>query len=406
MTGTSRRAVNLTAVCALLFGNFAMMINQVNTSSVFTFGNLSKASSISSEFGVGVYGLGVLTSAFFLSYGAFEVPGGVLAARVGPKKIAVYGAVVNAVGVLATAGSPQFEALVVFRFIAGFGFAFAFPSILVLIVRYYKAGSEGSGVAFMTISSALGSVVGYFGWAVLGGSAGWRASLLAAGLLDVFALVVMVWWIPPDKLQGTFRLNLGHLRSVIADKELAILSIALFGSAATYAVVGTFMIYYLESNLGLSPGLAGIITSIFPVLQVFSAPVIGRVYDRVKSMKLLLVVPAGVLSLGVAVAAVNSLYAALVSVVVTGISSGMVFTVLLAGAREMAASNPEYESLTVAWVDSFSLFGGTVSPLYFSALVLAAGYSVAWLVGGSVALILALPVLLFAGDSFIRKSAR
>lgn len=400
------RALNVTAVWALLIGNFAMMINQVNISSVFTFGIASNASSISREFGVGVYGLGVLTSAFYVSYGVFEVPGGILATRAGPKRIVLIGAVVNAIGVLGSAVAPGFTLLSIFRFVAGFGFAFAFPSTLVLIVRYYKTGSEGAGVAFMTVSSALGAVVGYFGWAVLGGWIGWRPSLIVAGVVDLVSLAVMAGGIPRDVVVPTFRFRLQHLRMVVADKGLAALSVALFGSAATYAIVGTFMIYYLESDFGLSPGLAGIITSIFPVLQIFSAPLIGRVYDRARNMKALVLVPAGVLSFSVIIAAVDSLYAAIVSVIICGVSSGMVFTVLLAGAREVAGSNPEYESLTVAWVDTFSLLGGAVSPLYFSVMAVAAGYPTAWVVGGAVGIVLALPVLLVKNESLIRRTPR
>jgi MFS family permease len=403
MTTGPTRALNLAAVVSLLFGNLVMTINQVNIASIFTFGTLSHASSISKDFNLSVYGLGILTSAFFLAYGAFEVPGGALAAKMGPKKIVIYGTVANALGVLGSALSPQFDALAVFRFVAGFGFAFAFPSILVLLVRYYKAGSEGFGVALMSVSAAVGSVTGYFGWAVLGGSVGWRPALLIAGVLDVISAVAMITSIPSDRMEPQFHLNLGHLKAVVADKALAVLCVALFGIGSTFGLVNNFMIYYLEGNFGLSPGAAGSITSISAVLPILSAPIMGRVYDRVKNLKLLLLAPAAMVSLGVGIASIDSIYAAFITVILAGIASGMVFTVALAGAREVASSNPEYESMTVAWVDSFGLFGNSVSPLYFSALVLATGYSEAWLIGGAVAVLMTLPILLVKNEAFRKK---
>jgi len=400
-----RKTMNLAAVISLIFGNFAMMINQVNIASIYTFGTLSHAASISLDFNLSVYGLGILSSAFFLAYGAFEVPGGVLAAKMGPKKIVMYGTIANAVGVLGSALSPQFEALAVFRFVAGFGFSFAFPSILVLIVRYYKEGSEGFGVALMSISSALGAVAGYFGWAVLGGSVGWRPSLLLAGVLDIVSAIAMFASIPSDRLEPRFRIDTSHLRAFFVDKGLALMSLALFGIGSTFGLVANFMVYYLEGNFGLSPAAAGSITSISAVLPIVSAPLTARVYDRTKNVKLLLLVPTAGLSLGVCIAAIDSVYAAIVTVVLAGLASGMIFTVALAASREVAASNPAYESLTVAWVDSFSLFGNSVSPLYFSALVLATGYSEAWLIGGVVAIVLTMPILLLKSDAFSRKAA-
>ena len=187
--------LNIAAVAALLFGNLVMTINQVNIASIFSF--------ISSDFNSSIYGLGILTSAFFLAYGAFEVPGGIFAAKVGPRKIVIIGALANTVGVFGSGLAPQFGLLTAFRFMAGFGFAFAFPSILVLIVRYYKKGSEGFGVALMSVSTAVGSVAGLFGWAVLAELVGWRPSLLGAGVLDLTGVVAMVVLIPPDRIAPT-----------------------------------------------------------------------------------------------------------------------------------------------------------------------------------------------------------
>jgi MFS family permease len=401
----STRVVNLAAVFSLLFGNYVMTINQVNISSIFTFGPLSHASSISKDFDLSVYGLGILTSAFFLAYGAFEVPGGILAARMGPKRIVVIGTVANAVGVVGSALSPQFDVLAVFRFVAGFGFAFAFPSMLVLIVRYYKAGSEGFSVALTSMSFAVGSVTGYFGWAVLGDAVGWRPALVVAGVLDLVSVLAMVALIPRDRPGAAFKLDRAHLRSIVVSRPLAVLSIAFLGVGSTYGLVVNFMIYYLEANFGLPPGLAGSIASIATILTIVSAPLIGRVYDSVGRVKFLMVATAAIISLGVGIAAVNSIYAALASVILCGLSAGGFFTVGLAVAREVSSALPEYESLSVGWVDCFSLLGNSISPLYFSALVLITGYPDAWLVGGSVAIVSTIPVLFLKSGAFHRGAA-
>ena len=389
--GTSG-ALNLAAVGALLFGNLVMTINQVNIASTFSF--------ISSDFNSSIYGLGILTSAFFLAYGAFEVPGGILAARIGPKRIVICGAVANTIGVIGSGLAPQFGLLTIFRFTAGFGFAFAFPSILVLIVRYYKKGSEGFGVGLMSVSTAVGSVAGLFGWAVLAELVGWRQSLLGAGGLDLTGAIVMGVLIPADRISPHFSLNIEHLKEIITNRALAVLSIALFGIGSAFALVTNFMVYYLEQAFGFNPGTAGLVASVSAVLPIVSAPLMGSAFDRFKNVKALLLVPAGIVTVGVGLAAIHSFYAALASVVLVGLASGAVFTAGLATARDVASSNPEYESLTVAWVDSFSLFGNFASPIYFSVLVVSLGYPSAWLIGGSVAILLTLPILMVANREF------
>ncbi len=405
MAPPTRKVVNLAAVLSLLLANYIMTINQVNISAIFTFGPLSTADSISKDFDLSVYGLGVLTSAFFLAYGGFELPGGIIAARVGPKHLAIFGTVANAAGVLGSAVSPQFTVLAVFRFVAGAGFSFAFPSMLVLIIKYYKEGSAGFSVALTAVAFALGSVTGYFGWALLGETVGWRDSLVVAGLLDLVCVLAMVICLPSDSFETGFRLELHRLRGIIASRPLVVLCIAFFGIGSTYGLVINFMIYYLEGNFGLNPGVAGGIASIATILTV-SAPIIGRLYDRVREVKLLLLVPAGLISLGVAINSIDSIYAALVAVTLCGIASGAFFTVGLAMVGEIASSYPRYESVTVAYVDSFSLLGSSVSPLYFSALVLSLGYSDAWLVGAIVAVILIIPVIFVKNEAFMKGTAR
>jgi predicted MFS family arabinose efflux permease len=235
---------------------------------------------------------------------------------------------------------------------------------------------------------------------------GWRPALLVAGVLDIVSACLMIGAIPTDRIEPHFKLDMDHLKHIITDRALAVLSISLFGLGSAFGLVSNFMIYYLDGNFGLSPGYAGLITSISAILPIFSAPVIGRVYDRVKNVKLLLLIPAAVISIGVGLPSIDTVYAAIASVILVGISSGIVFTVALVTARDIASSNPEYESLTVAWVDSFSLFGNFASPLYFSVLVLEFGYPSAWLIGGSVAILLTLPMLTVKSQRFLKGRTR
>src|SRR5208283_4929401 len=141
-----------------MFANMLMTINQGNIPAIYL--------QISQEFSQGVFGLGLLTSSFFLAYALFELPGGFFAAKFGPKKLVLVGTAVNAFAVICSGLSPVFYALAIFRFVAGIGSGLAYPSTLVLIVRYFKSGSSGLGIGFMSISSSIGGLLGLFGWAV------------------------------------------------------------------------------------------------------------------------------------------------------------------------------------------------------------------------------------------------
>lgn len=393
---TSNRKPNYVAVVFLMFANVVMTINQVNTAAVY---NL-----IGADFHQGVYGLGILTAAFFLAYGAFEVPGGVLAARVGPRRLIIVGTVANGLSVIGSGLAPQFGMLVAFRFLAGLGFSFAFPSILVLIVRYFREGSEGLGGSLMFVSGGLGMILGFTPWVILSQAVGWRAGFVLGGLLDLFSVAFLVLLLPRDRSGSNFAIRLAHLRSVVFNRQLAVLSIALLGFGTFIGITSNFTTFYLENHLGVTPAIASSVTELSVVFPMVTSPVSGRLFDRLRRPKELILTAALGSAAGLGLISLGSVGTAIAGVAVAGLATG-VFSIGLIVAREIASSNPEYESLTVAWVDSFSLYGNFIAPLYFSALVLSSGYGFAFGMSAIVGLLLAAPILAMSNTQFFRRRA-
>jgi MFS family permease len=102
------------------------------------------------------------------------------------------------------------------------------------------------------------------------------------------------------------------------------------------------------------------------------------------------------LAAGIGATALDTVASAVVSVLAVGLATGIFFTVGFSAARDRSPSQ-EMESFTVGFVDSFSLVGSFVSPLYFSVVVLDYGYPPAWLAGGVIAVALAIPLVFLRG---------
>ena len=381
---------NFVAVVFLMFANTVMTINQGNIPAVYL--------QISQEFGQGVVGLGFLTSNFFLAYALFELPGGFIAAKFGPKKLVLVGTAISAFAVICSGLSPVFYALAIFRFVAGLGSGLAYPSTLVLIVRYFKRGSSGLGIGFMSISSSIGGLVGLFGWAVLSDVVGWRFSVLSGGLLGVAALLALVFLLPKDTVQPNHRFQVTHLKRIIFNRFLTAMAFANFGLGATVSVVTSFMVFYMEYNFGASPVLAGGVVGLGLAIPLLTNPLFGRAYDRMKNHKALFLVASATASASVAVAAIKTLPAVIFTALATRPAQSGATILALSTARELGAVNSEYESATVAWVDTFFLLGNFAAPIYFPFLAVSYGYPIAWLLGGSVAILFSLPTALMTRE--------
>ena len=74
----------------------------------------------------GVSGLGTLTSSFYLGIGLFQVPGGILAAKWGPKRVVTIGILISSLSAIGVSFTSSIPEAAVLRFFVGAGMAFVF----------------------------------------------------------------------------------------------------------------------------------------------------------------------------------------------------------------------------------------------------------------------------------------
>lgn len=378
-------------MACLAAANAVMAISQTNVASIYLH--------VSIDFHQSVYGLGLLTSVYFLGYGLFEIPGGILAAKVGPKALVISGGLLTSAALFACAIAPDFASLEVFRALAGVGYGLLFAPTLVLIIRGLGSGSVGIGSALATISFSLGGFAGVYGWSLLSDELGWRGSLLLESAITLLAISTVAILVPGEGYDPGFGVGVTQLRRALMDRRLLAVALSIFGGAATANLTGSFLVYYLEVSLGVQPDLAGLIGAVTYLTPALTGIAAGRLYDRGVSANSLLVAAAISVTAGTAVVAYPSVYAAIIGSAVAGLALGAGGTAAFSAARNLSIS-PEYESLNVSFVDGVSLAGLFVSPLYFAAIAANTSYSLAWIVGSTAAVLSAVPLL------FIRLERR
>ena len=392
----NKNTINHAAITSLILGRVVYAINWLNVAAIFSL--------IASEMKQDVSGLGLVTAAFYIGIGAFQVPGGILAAKIGPRLTVIYGTTIASFSALLTGFAGNLVEIAVLRFLVGAGMALVFAPAVVLVTRFLRKGSEGLGVGIYNSAYSLGGAIGLLGWAVLAGGVGWRSSLIMSGSFGLATSVLLVFLAPKDNVRSDFKIDPHHLKLILSDKWLITLSIALLGLGVGSTVVGNFMAYYVENVSHVSVGVAGGIASLTPVSALVAAPFSGRVFDRFRNARWLLFATGTVLAFGVGIAFIGTLYSAITSCVLVGLASGAGFTFGFAAAREANRFGPEYETLAVSWVNGIALFGDFVHPLLFSYVAISFGYGSAWLALALLAFVLFLPV--FFSRVSTRKNSR
>ena len=409
-------SANSMASSSLIIARIFYGVNWFNVAAIFPL--------IARDFEQDVALLGLISAAFFIGVGVFQIPAGVLAAKYTARTSAILGIALSSTAVLLYGFSSDASQLIWLRLMVGTGMAFFFSSGVTLIARYGGTKSSGFSIGLMNSAHSVGGIIGTFAWIIVAQWVGWRSSLVLSGAIGLATAIFMIIAIPRQpirlsKVASTFSevkpssqqpdnqgLRKLDVWKILSNGPLIALGLVLTGIQAAWALMLTFIIVYLE-KLDVPLQLTGAIASLALISAIISAPLIGGFYDRKKGSKRILLISGSGISIALAGMATQSLPIIIVSVIIVGFLSGGAFTVAYAKARRMiivpahkqdAAKemvqierHPEkhhhkifdYSTLNVAWINGLSLLGVIWMPLIFSFIVkFWGGYSTAWILAG------------------------
>ncbi|WP_333582822.1 MFS transporter [Methanoculleus bourgensis] len=287
---------------------------------------------IGTEFSADATTLAWVSSAYLLASVIFLLPAGKLGDSRGKVTVFMAGIVVYTAGAILTIFTPTIGTLLVFRFLQGIGGAMIYANSVALITHLYPAGERGYAIGLNITAVYAALSLGPFLGGILTQFFGWRSifvvtALIAAPVLfsaDKFpaflndrhredfdipglvlssalilclflglakattptglallaaALLLGVAFYRVERRHPSPLLPVSLLASnrVFASSNLA----ALINYSATYAV-GFLLSLYLQYIRGYEPAAAGTLLLVQPVIQIFVAPVAGRLADRIR----------------------------------------------------------------------------------------------------------------------------
>ena len=377
------------AVVSLVAARIVYAINWLNIGAIFYLMN--------ADLNSGVSGLGTLTSSFYLGVGTMQVPGGILAAKWGPKRTVALGILLYSFAVLGTSVATEILQVAILRFIVGTGMALVFAPAVVLATRFL-GGKSGTGVGLINSAFGVGGLFGLFGWILLASVTGWRPTLALSGGLGVLTGMLVIALVPKDGENAQFKFSTGKLAKILSNRNLVLLGLGCLGSNLGSVLISSFMAFYLQASLGETAAIAGLVAAMVVVLPIYTSLWGGKVYDRLRKPRRLLIISGLGMTGALLVIAIPVPYAAALGALLGGIVIGPASTIAFAAAKDLTRVQREYEGLAVAFVNSISLTGSFWPPLIFSYLAKSYDYSAAWLAGGAMCFLLLIPLFLLRDD--------
>ncbi|HEX2554829.1 MAG TPA: MFS transporter [Microvirga sp.] len=163
------------------------------------------ASDLARELGLSATEIGLLSSAFFFSFAAAQIPVGIAIDRYGPKRTMVTTASLAIAGTVLFAVAPSPGLLIVARILMGLGCSTFFMAPLAIYARRFPPERFALLTSLQMGFANLGTLGATAPLAAAAASIGWRGSFLGVAVLTAVFLVLVIVVVPGDRLAGQAR---------------------------------------------------------------------------------------------------------------------------------------------------------------------------------------------------------
>jgi predicted MFS family arabinose efflux permease len=210
------------------------------------------AKDLAREFTLGAADLGLLTSAYFVTFGLFQLPLGVLLDRFGPRRVVATLLCVTAIGAVVFGIAESFGALALGRALIGLGVSACLMGSIKAFTLWFPLARLATVSGWFIFLGALGGLAATAPVEAALGVMGWRAMFYGLAAASLAAALLIALCVPEKPLPGAGA-TWGEQFRVVG----RILALPLFWRIALPFIV-THGAYQAIQGLWLGPWLADV----------------------------------------------------------------------------------------------------------------------------------------------------
>lgn len=242
------------------------------------------------ELGISRGAMGLLITGYFLIYGLMQLPAGVLADVLGPRKSILWFTGLTCVGCALFWLSYRYELLFAAQVIMGIGTSVFYINAVTVIIRWFPPERKATAIGVLSAASGVGGFASYMGFPLaqtLWGS--WRSLYLVALVLlvanwglNIFVLKDGPKAVTPVKREP--RNIVAAFKEILSDRRFAPMIFIYTLLGFNYVLLGWGAQFLIESK-GLTYVEAGMVTSLGTVAGFLGCLAMGVISDRLRKRK-------------------------------------------------------------------------------------------------------------------------
>jgi MFS family permease len=239
---------------------------------------------ISSALGVSNAAIGLALTGMWMAYAVAQFPSGLLADRFGERVIILVSVGGTALACVSLAVSPTYAAFTISAVVLGGVAGLHFSVATSLLTR--SLSRTGSAIGIHTAGAPLAGLLVPMAAGAIGAWFGWRWALaLGAGIAVPTALLfaVVVRRTPPTRPDVPVwqRLRLSPILELLARPPIALTAVLSVMGAFVWQATASFLPAFLIEYHGYGTARAGVLFSVYFVVQGIAQPALGTLSDRI-----------------------------------------------------------------------------------------------------------------------------
>jgi len=262
-------------------------------------------SDLEETFKIGAAQFANIGSMYFYAYFLMQIPSGILADKIGPKKTVTWFSMLAAAGSVMFGMAPNLTTAYIGRFLVGIGVSVVFICLIKIQSRWFYSKNFALMVGFIGLAANSGALLAQTPLVYAVSTFGWRSTFIYMGIAMIFFAILTLIFVKDDptdmglpgmdELEGRpvvkSNLKVGEaLKSVMSNPRTWVVSIVNVGMYVGYIVLlGQFGVPYLMTSYGMEKVQAANLIISAVLGSAVGAIAIGYVSDKIKNRKMILI---------------------------------------------------------------------------------------------------------------------
>ena len=240
------------------------------------------------EIGLNEDDIGKITSLGTLVIGILSIPSGLMASRLGRKKLLVTGLLLMGLGYGGIGLGTTLAVFYIFQVIISIGITLLITSEIQLLFYYSRSKKEETQAfsmlfAVFTLFTGVGTLLGGYLPGLIGGkSTIYQSSILIVAVLVSGSGLIRLFLLPKEDQteQKDNKFDFSKFKKQVTNKSIWLFSFFIFLFGASFAVVIPFLNIIVKFRLGWSVDYISLILTLNGLLSFFGSIIMPRILER------------------------------------------------------------------------------------------------------------------------------